>query len=56
MGLTPWRNAPRGKIVKSDVSAAKSYLALEEIDSLNRIFKDRLFESDFHRLLNEAEK
>ena len=37
MGLTSWRNAPQGKILKSDVSIAKNYLSLDEIDSLNRI-------------------
>lgn len=37
MGLTTWKNSPRGKILKSDVSVAKNYLTLEEIDSLNRI-------------------
>lgn len=37
MGLTTWRNAPKGKILKSDVSVAKNYLTLEEMDSLNRI-------------------
>lgn len=37
MGLTTWRNAPKGKILKSDVSVAKNYLSLEEMDSLNRI-------------------
>lgn len=37
MGLTTWRNAPKGKILKSDVSIAKNYLTLEEVDSLNRI-------------------
>lgn len=37
MGLTTWRNAPKGKIVKSDVVVAKNYLTLEEMDSLNRI-------------------
>lgn len=37
MGLTTWRNAPKGKIVKSDVFVAKNYLTLDEIDSLNRI-------------------
>lgn len=37
MGLTTWRNAPDGKIVKSDVSVAKNYLTLEEMDNLNRI-------------------
>ncbi len=34
MGLTTWRNAPKGKIVKSDVSVTKNYLSLEEMDSL----------------------
>lgn len=37
MGLTTWKNAPQGKIVKSDVSIAKNYLTLDEMDSLNRI-------------------
>lgn len=37
MGLNSWKNAPKGKILKSDVSVAKNYLTLEEMDSLNRI-------------------
>jgi len=37
MGLTTWKNSPKGKIVKSDVSVAKNYLTLDEMDSLNRI-------------------
>nr|WP_279222059.1 RhuM family protein [Clostridium rectalis] len=37
MGLTTWRNAPKGKIVKRDVSFTKNYLTLDEIDLLNRI-------------------
>ncbi len=37
MGLTSWKNAPNGKIVKSDVLIAKNYLKYEEIESLNRI-------------------
>lgn len=37
MGLTSWKNSPKGKIVKSDVSIAKNYLSLDEMDSLNRI-------------------
>jgi hypothetical protein len=37
MGLTTWRNSPSGKILKSDVSIAKNYLTLVEMDSLNRI-------------------
>jgi hypothetical protein len=37
MGLTTWKNAPQGKIQKSDVSIAKNYLEVNEIDELNRI-------------------
>lgn len=37
MGLTSWKNAPKGKIRKSDVSIAKNYLNEEELDGLNRI-------------------
>ncbi|MDR0910925.1 MAG: virulence RhuM family protein [Spirochaetaceae bacterium] len=37
MGLTSWKNSPKGKIRKSDVSIAKNYLDKEEIDGLNRI-------------------
>jgi hypothetical protein len=37
MGLTTWKNAPKGKIVKSDVSIAKNYLSMLEIKDLNEI-------------------
>lgn len=37
MGLTSWKNAPNGKILKSDVSIAKNYLSYDELDELNRI-------------------
>ena len=37
MGLTAWKNAPEGKIVKADVSVAKNYLTQEEISELNEI-------------------
>ena len=37
MGLTTWKKAPRGKILKSDVSIAKNYLDKKEIKLLNRI-------------------
>jgi hypothetical protein len=37
MGLTSWKNAPSGKIRKTDVSIAKNYLNIEELESLNRI-------------------
>jgi hypothetical protein len=37
MGLTTWKNAPDGKILKTDVSTAKNYLNEKEIDELNRV-------------------
>ncbi len=37
MGLTTWRNAPEGKIVKADVSVAKNYLSVDEMQELNEI-------------------
>lgn len=36
MGLTTWKNAPKGKILKSDVSVAKNYLIEREIKALER--------------------
>ncbi len=36
MGLTSWKNAPSGKIIKTDVSIAKNYLVISEIKSLDR--------------------
>lgn len=37
MGLQTWKNAPHGKIMKSDVKVAKNYLAEKEIKELERI-------------------
>ena len=37
MGLTNWKNAPEGKILKTDVSIAKNYLIEQEIKELERI-------------------
>jgi len=37
MGLTSWKNAPHGKIIKTDVSIAKNYLSHLEISELNEI-------------------
>lgn len=37
MGLTTWKNAPRGVIRKADVIVAKNYLTQSELESLNRI-------------------
>lgn len=37
MGLTTWKNAPNGRIRKSDVSIAKNYLNETEMSDLNEI-------------------
>lgn len=36
MGLQTWKNAPDGRILKSDVTVAKNYLAEKEIRQLER--------------------
>lgn len=37
MGLKTWKNAPKGKVLKSDIEVAKNYLEKDEISGLNRI-------------------
>ncbi len=37
MGLTTWKNAPKGSIRRTDVGIAKNYLNEKELDGLNRI-------------------
>jgi len=37
MGLTNWKQAPGGKILKSDISVAKNYLNESHLKELNRI-------------------
>jgi hypothetical protein len=37
MGLTTWKTAPKGKILKSDVTIAKNYLNEVEVSKLNRL-------------------
>lgn len=36
MGLTTWKNSPKGKILKTDVSIAKNYLTEKELKQLDR--------------------
>jgi hypothetical protein len=57
MGLTSWKNAPDGKIVKTDVPIAKNYLHKEEISEFEkyRVIQDSLYESDFDRLVKSTE-
>ena len=37
MGLTTWKNAPDGKILKSDVTVSKNYLNQNEMSGLNDV-------------------
>lgn len=59
MGLTSWKNSPQGKILKSDVSIAKNYLAENEIGDLNLLVSAFLDLAEFtarrNQLLNMAD-
>ena len=48
MGLTSWKNAPKGRIRKSDVAIAKNYLDEKELRSLNRIVSMYLDYAETH--------
>ena len=37
LGLTSWKNSPKGEIRINDVAVAKNYLDVKELDGLNRI-------------------
>ena len=37
MGLTTWRHAPDGKVMKSDVTVAKNYLDQKHMSAINRL-------------------
>ncbi len=37
MGLTTWKDAPDGKILKRDIMVAKNYLTEKELSKLNRL-------------------
>jgi hypothetical protein len=37
MGLTTWKNAPRGLVRRADITVAKNYLSEAEIAELNRV-------------------
>ena len=53
MGLKTWKKAPRGKVLKSDISTAKNYLSEKELKELNRIVTMYL---DFAELQAERQK
>ena len=47
MGLSTWKNAPEGKIHKSDVTIAKNYLNENEIGDLNLLVSAYLDLAEF---------
>ncbi|MCX6880140.1 MAG: virulence RhuM family protein [Verrucomicrobia bacterium] len=47
MGLSTWRKAPAGKILKSDIAIAKNYLSAAELKSLNHIVDMYLDHAEF---------
>jgi hypothetical protein len=49
MGLMTWKNAPSGKVLKSDVMVAKNYLVENEIKELERIVSMYLDSEIHHR-------
>ena len=56
MGLTTWRKAPAGKVLKTDIGIAKNYLRTDELKSLNHIVDMYLDHAEFQasrgRLMN----
>ena len=53
MGLTTWKGAPDGKILKSDTLAAKNYLNEKELSRLNRLVSMFI---DYAELMAEDEQ
>ena len=52
MGLTTWKDAPDGKILKRDISVAKNYLNEKELSRLNRLVTMFI---DYAELMAEVE-
>jgi hypothetical protein len=53
MGLTTWKNAPKGKVLKSDVTIAKNYLNENEIGDLNLLVSAFLDLAEFQARRNQ---
>jgi hypothetical protein len=53
MGLSTWKNAPQGKILKSDVTIAKNYLSEPEIGDLNLLVSAFLDLAEFQARRNK---
>lgn len=56
MGLTTWKNAPNGKILKSDIGIAKNYLQENEIGDLNLLVSAFLDLAEFQARRNQLMK
>lgn len=56
MGLTTWKNAPKGKILKSDIGIAKNYLQENEIGDLNLLVSGFLDLAEFQARRNQLMK
>lgn len=59
MGLMTWKNAPGGRVVKSDVTIAKNYLSEQEVTSLNLLstaFLDMAEDRAKRRLMTRMEE
>lgn len=53
MGLTTWKNAPKGKVMKSDVSIAKNYLNENEMGDLHLLVSAFLDLAEFQARRNQ---
>lgn len=53
MGLTSWKNAPEGKVLKTDVTIAKNYLQENEIGDLNLLVSAFLDLAEFQARRNQ---
>lgn len=53
MGLTTWKNAPKGKILKTDIGIAKNYLQENEIGDLNLLVSAFLDLAEFQARRNQ---
>jgi len=54
MGLTSWKNSPKGKIRKSDVVIAKNYLSENELNFFSRIITMYLDYAEMQALSNRV--
>lgn len=62
MGLSTWKNAPKGRILPSDVTIAKNYLKEKEIKKLERTISgffdyiENVIENENHLTMNDMSK